>query len=236
MIRGFYTALSGVVAAMTRQAVVADNIANVNTVGFKQSRTRQTDYELDIMNSVGPAIGLLGSGTIPTDLRLDISQGPMQVTNVQTDLAVQGDGLFVVRTGNGIAYTRAGNFQTDVTGTLVTEQGYPVLDVAGHTIQPGMNFTVAQDGTIVETGQRIALVAWPAGGASRLGENLYAAAGNVPPATGQIKQGMLECSNTDMALAMTELITQQRSFQLSARALSLQDNTIGDATQLGRLR
>jgi flagellar hook protein FlgE len=236
MIRGFYTALSGVVAAMTRQAVVADNIANVNTVGFKQSRTRQTDYELNIMNAVGPELGLLGSGTIPTGLRLDISQGPLQVTGVQTDLAVEGDGLFVVRTGGGIAYTRAGNFQTDATGTLVTEQGYPVLDVSGHTIHPGQKFTVASDGTIVETGQRIALVAWPAGGASRLGENLYAAAGNLPPATGQIRQQMLEGSNTDVSLAMTELITQQRQFQLSARALSLQDGTIGDAAQLGRLR
>jgi flagellar basal body rod protein FlgG len=236
MIRGFYTALSGVVAAMTRQAVVADNIANVNTVGFKQSRTLQTDYELSIMNAVGPELGLLGSGTVPAGLRLDISQGPLYETGVQTDLAVEGDGLFVVRTGNGIAYTRAGNFQTDATGMLVTEQGYPVLDVAGHTISPGLKFTVAADGTIAETGQRIALVAWPAGGATRLGENLYAAAGNVPPASGQIRQRMLEASNTDMSMAMTELISQQRQFQLSARALSLQDNTLGDATQLGRLR
>ena len=236
MIRGFYTALSGVVAAMTRQAVVADNIANVNTVGFKQSRTLQTDYELSIMNAVGPELGLLGSGTVPAGLRLDISQGPLHETGVQTDLAVEGDGLFVVRTGNGIAYTRAGNFQTDATGMLVTEQGYPVLDVAGHTISPGLKFTVAADGTIAETGQRIALVAWPAGGATRLGENLYAAAGNVPPASGQIRQRMLEASNTDMSMAMTELISQQRQFQLSARALSLQDNTLGDATQLGRLR
>jgi flagellar basal body rod protein FlgG len=236
MIRGFYTALSGVVAAMTRQAVVADNIANVNTVGFKQSRTLQTDYELSIMNAVGPELGLLGSGTIPAGLRIDISQGPLYETGVQTDLAVEGDGLFVVRTGNGIAYTRAGNFQTDATGMLVTEQGYPVLDVAGHTISPGLKFTVAADGTIAETGQRIALVAWPAGGATRLGENLYAAAGNVPPASGHIRQRMLEASNTDMSMAMTELISQQRQFQLSARALSLQDNTLGDATQLGRLR
>ena len=141
MIRGFYTALSGVMAAMTRQAVVADNIANVNTVGFKQSRTQQTDYELSIMNAVGPELGLLGSGTTPTDLKLDISQGPIQVTGLQTDLAIEGDGLFVVRKDGGIAYSRAGNFLTDATGTLVTEQGYPVLDVAGHNIKPGQPFT-----------------------------------------------------------------------------------------------
>jgi flagellar basal-body rod protein FlgG len=236
MIRGFYTALSGMVAAMTRQAVVADNIANANTVGFKESRTRQTDYELSIMNTLGPEIGLLGSGTVPTGLQLDISQGPLQVTGLQTDLAVEGDGLFVVRTGGGIAYTRAGDFVTDTNGMLVTQQGYPVLDTAGHTITPPQPYKVNTDGTIVGTGQRIALVAWPPGGATRLGENLYAAGGALVPASGDIRQGFLEGSNTDMALEMTELISQQRSFQLSSRALSLQDNTIGDATQLGRLR
>jgi flagellar basal body rod protein FlgG len=238
MIRGFYTALSGVVAAMTRQSVIADNIANVNTVGFKQSRSLQTDYELSVMNSVGPEIGLLGSGTVPAGLNLDISQGPLQTTGLQSDLAVEGDGLFVVRNGNGIAYSRAGDFQVDANGTLVTEQGYPVLDVTGHNIQvpPNTPFSVGKDGTIAQTGQRIALVGWPPGGATRLGENLYSAAGTLTPATGVIHQGMLEASNTDMALEMTELITQQRSFQMSARALSMQDGTLGDAAQLGRLR
>jgi flagellar basal body rod protein FlgG len=236
MIRGFYTALSGIVSSMTRQAVVADNIANVNTVGFKASRTVQDDFELQIMNSMGPELGLLGTGAVPTGLKVDISQGPLQITGVQSDLAVEGDGLFVVRTGGGVAYTRAGDFQVDVTGTLVTEQGYPVLDTAGHTIQPGQAFTVASDGTIVQTGQRIALVGWPPGGVTRLGQNLYSAGGALTPATGSIKQGTLEASNTDLALEMTDLISLQRNFQMSSRALSLQDGTIADAVQLGRLR
>ncbi len=236
MIRGFYTALSGVLSSMTRQAVVADNIANVNTVGFKQSQTTQDDFELQIMNSLGPRIGELGTGAIPTGLKLDTSQGPLQTTGNETDLAVDGDGLFVVRTGTGTAYTRAGDFVVDVTGTLVTQQGYPVLDTAGHTIQPGEPFTVNSDGTIAQSGQRIALVGWPPGGVTRLGQNLYSAGGQLSPATGQIRQGTLEASNTDMSLAMTDMISLERNFQMSSRALSLQDGTIGDATQLGRLR
>jgi len=236
MIRGFYTALSGIVSNMTRQAVVADNIANVNTVGFKESRTTQDDFEMQVMNTLGPTLGLLGTGAVPTNLRLDLSQGPLEVTGVQTDLAIEGDGLFEVRTGNGIAYTRAGDFQLDAAGTLCTEQGYPVLDTAGHTITPGKPFTVQDDGTIVGTGQRIALVGWPPGGLSRLGENLYAAGGQLQPATGKIRQNVLEHSNTDLAVAMTELVQLQRGFQMSSRALSIQDNTIGDATALGRLR
>ena len=238
MIRGFYTALSGVVSTMTRQAVVADNIANVDTVGFKQSRTVQDDFELSIMNSLGPELGELGTGAIPTGLKLDISQGPLDTTGVKTDLAISGDGLFVVRKDGGVAYTRAGDFVVDVTGTLVTQQGYPVLDTAGHPIQipPGSTFTVGSDGTIVETGQRIALVGWPPGGVARLGENLYSAGGQLTPGTGTILQGTLEASNTDMATAMTDLISLERDFQMSSRALSIQDDSIGDATQLGRLR
>jgi flagellar hook protein FlgE len=245
MIRGFYTALSGMVSSMTRQAVVADNIANVNTVGFKQSRTTQDDYELQIMNSQGPSLGELGTGAIPTNLRLDVTQGPLQPSDKQEDLAIDGDGLFVVRTGGGIAYTRAGDFITDATGTLVTQQGYPVLDTAGHNIVAGQKFNVGTDGTVARidpiTGAstpvaRIALVGWPPGGVTRLGENLLSAGGTLAPATGQIHQRMLEGSNSDLAIGMTELISLQRNFQMSSRALSLQDGTLGDATQLGRLR
>jgi flagellar basal body rod protein FlgG len=236
MIRGFYTALTGMVASMTRQSVVADNIANVNTVGFKQSRTTQDDFELQVMNSIGPELGLLGTGTIPTNLKLDTSQGPLQVTDKQADMAIEGDGLFVVRAGGGVAYTRAGDFVVDVTGQLVTQQGYPVLDTAGHTITVPQTFTVGGDGTILETGQRIAVVAWPPGGVSRLGENLYSAGGQLTPGSGRVHQHMIEGSNTDMAVSMTELISFERSFQMSSRALSLQDGTIADATQLGRLK
>ena len=238
MIRGFYTALSGIMSSMTRQAVVADNISNSSTVGFKQSRTVQDDFELQVMNSLGPELGELGTGTIPTGLKLDISQGPLDTTGVKTDLAVSGDGLFVVRKDGGVAYTRAGDFVVDVTGTLVTQQGYAVLDTAGHPVQtePGSSFTVGTDGTVAETGQRIALVGWPPGGVTRLGENLYSAGGQLTPATGSISQGTLEGSNTDMAAAMTDLISLERNFQMNSRALSIQDSSIGDAVQLGRLR
>jgi flagellar hook-basal body protein len=103
MIRGFYTALSGVLSTMSRQAVVADNIANTSTVGFKESRTVQDDFELQIMNSLGPELGQLGTGAMPTGLKLDTSQGPLESTGNLTDLAVDGDGLFSVRTPSGVA-------------------------------------------------------------------------------------------------------------------------------------
>jgi flagellar basal body rod protein FlgG len=88
----------------------------------------------------------------------------------------------------------------------------------------------------VGTGQRIALMAWPPGGVTRLGENLFSAPGQLSPGTGTIKQQSLEHSNTDMTLEMTDLVNLQRSFQLSSRALSLQDGTLSDVIALGRLR
>jgi flagellar basal body rod protein FlgG len=111
------------------------------------------------------------------------------VTGVQSDLAVDGDGLFVVRTGGGVAYTRAGDFVVDVTGMLVTQQGYPVLDTAGHTIQPGQPSPSPPTERSPRPGQRIALVGWPPGGVTRLGENLYSAGGQLTPATGSDPPG-----------------------------------------------
>ena len=139
------------------------------------------------MNSLGPEIGLLGTGTTPSGLQLDISQGPLQVTNLETDMAVEGDGLFEWSgPATALPTPKPATSRSTSSGTLCTVQGYPVLDTTGHTIQPGHPYSVNSDGTIAGTGQRIALVAWPAGGATRLGENLYAAAGNVPPSSGRI--------------------------------------------------
>ncbi len=237
MIRGFYTALSGdhlvddPPGGRGRQHRQHQH-RRLQAIPDRPGRLRAPAHELARprdRRSLAPAPSRPG-------LKLDTSQGPLQVTGGEADLAVQGDGLFVVRTGGGVAYTRAGDFTVDVTGTLVTQQGYPVLDTAGHTIQPGHPFTVAADGTIVQTGQRIALMGWPPGGVTRLGENLYSAGGQLAPATGTIRQGALEASNTDMAMAMTDLVSLQRNFQMSSRALSLQDGTLADATQLGRLR
>jgi flagellar basal-body rod protein FlgF len=236
MIKGFYTSLSGILASITRQAIVADNMANMNTTGFHQSRSTTTDFGYELSISGGRPIGRLGTATIATALTLDRAQGPLEQTGKLTDFAIEGDGLFVIAAPGGTAYTRAGDFVIDATGLLVTQDGYPVLDTAGQRIQTDGTLEVAPDGTILGTGQRIALVAWPTGELTRIGDTLFAAAGALTPLDGVIRQRMLEHSNTDTAKAMTELITLQRHFSLSSRALSIQDETIGDAIALGRLR
>ena len=239
MIRGFYTALSGILATVARQSVVADDIANVNTPGFKESRTTQSDFGFMLTSSLdGHLVGPLGTATLPVALTLDRLQGPLEATTLNSDFGIEGDGLFAVASGGGVAYTRAGDFDIDVNGTLTTQRGEPILDTTGKPIHvpDRANFVVAADGTVAGTGQRIALVAFPANGVTRLGNNLYALAGLPAPATGAIRQGFLEHSNVDLATSMTELITLQRSYQLSSRALSLQDQTIGEANDVGRVR
>jgi flagellar basal body rod protein FlgG len=239
MIRGFYTALSGIIASMNRQAIVADNIANVNTPGFKGSRSTQSDFGLTLASSLGGPLGQLGTATLASGLTLDRLQGPLESTALPTDMAIEGDGLFVIRgAGGALAYTRAGNFVVDMAGTLTTQLGEPVLDVAGRPIVvPGgaANLVLDPNGNVAGTGQRIALVALPAAGMSRRGDNTYAISGPTSPAVGRVRQGVLERSNVDLATSMTELITIQRAFALSSRALSIQEQTIGDANDVGRV-
>jgi flagellar basal-body rod protein FlgG len=235
MIRGFYTALSGIRSGLTRQAAVAEDLANVQTVGFKRSATDSEDFQLELALSLGGTIGRLGTGVQP-GVAVEIDQGSFQETGMQSDLAIEGDGLFAVRTANGTAYTRAGNFTIDARGMLVTSHGDPVLDTQGRTITTNGSLTVAPDGTVVGTTQRIALYAWPTSGLSRAGDTSFTSARPLGPATGQIRQGELERSNVDLGSSMTELMALQREFALNARALSLQEGTLAEATQLGRLR
>ena len=239
MIRGFYTAVAGLIANSARQAVVADNIANVSTAGFKASRTSQSAFQLELARSTGGRLGQLATGAQSVGPFIDRTTGPAETTGVPTDLAIDGDGLFVVRTSTGVAYTRAGDFAFDASGNLTTQAGEAVVGTDGKPIVvPGgaSAFTVGADGTIAGTKQRIAVVAWPQGGLRRRGGTLLTSATAPGPAVGaMVRQGSLERSNVDLATAMTELIGYQRSLSLNARALTIQDETLGEATQLGRL-
>lgn len=237
MIRGWYTSLSGALAALRRLDVVADNVANVNTPGFRASQTGQLDFGVELARADGAQLGRLGTATLPNGPFLDPSQGSFEATDLPTDLAIEGDGLFVVRMPDGgLAATRSGAFRFDALGRLTTVDGLLVLDTAGQPIlAPAGRFVVALDGTIEGTGQRIALVAWPPG-VRRLGANLFAIEGPTSPASGRIQQGVLERSNVDLASAMTDLIALQRSMALGSRAWSTTEATLDEAIRIGRLR
>ena len=247
MIRGIYTSASGLVAAQQRVNELSGNIANVSTTGFKEILGTQEDFGTTVGIATGDGgsagdIGRLSYGTVAVGATINRQQGPLITTGKPTDLAIAGDGLFVVGTPNGVAYTRAGDFVLDASGTLVTQQGYPVLDTNGKTITVAggaSSLAVAPDGTIGGTGQRLAFISFPATGVAVAGENLFTITGPVAPVAsgnGTIQQGLLEGSNVDLSGSMTDLIALQRLFQLSARSLTMQDQTLEEANGVGKIR
>lgn len=139
MLRSMFSAVSGLRAHQTKMDVVANNVANVNTVGFKKGNIQFSDMMTQtIQSSAGPTGNIGGTNGIAIGLGTKVSsqdtlftQGALMTTGSSTDLAIQGDGFFVVTDGTNIFYTRAGNFGIDAAGNLVTSEGYKVLGQTG---------------------------------------------------------------------------------------------------------
>src|SRR5690606_24930197 len=165
MLRSLYSGVSGLRSFQTKLDVIGDNIANVNTVGFKGSRVMFQDVlSQTVAGATGPADDR--GGTNPRQIGLGTTIGSIDVlhtpgswmtTNVPTDLAIEGEGFFVVTDGNQNYLTRAGNFYIDANRNLVTSGGLRVVGTNGNTIQLGdldidiESFEIVRDGTITVT-------------------------------------------------------------------------------------
>ena len=167
MLRGVYTAASSLLRMQKRQEVIAGNLANATTSGYRADAAEAGGFvavlqerlnSLDRVPNFWEAgwLGLLGTGVQPDRFVVDTRQGPLRQTDHPLDLALAGPGFFAVETPDGVGYTRDGTFSRSPTGQLVTAQGYPVLGVNGPIeLGPGP-FSVARDGTITQDGQAIA--------------------------------------------------------------------------------
>ena len=239
MIRGFYASLSGLLTAVRRTEVIADNIANANTIGFKASHASAAATGFEVARSTdGAIIGAMPTGTYATGPYITFEQGPLELTGRPTDLAIEGDGFFALGRDGVVSYTRAGDFSIGADGRIVAPDGALLIDETGASITvTGGTISFEPDGTVTGTTQRIALVN-PAAGAevTRLGGTRFAFAAGPGRAGGAIRSGFLEMSGTDLAREFTELMADQASYGLNARALSLQDETIADLRSIGRLR
>lgn len=252
MIVGLYTAASGMVASFTRQKIVANNLANVSTTGFKQDLPVPSDFENMLVSqatgSAGPhpwdAVGEMGSGTQLADIKLDLSQGPLAETGKPLDLAISGPGFFSIQTPTGVQYTRDGTFFRDALGRLARADGGLVLGDNG-PIQIGEGeILVDGDGTVKVGGQvagRIRLVDFdPAEKLVKSGNNYLvpANAGALEqPAVGvAINQGFLERSNVDLNQATVEMLATLRSYEASQKMVQLQDQSLQLAvSEVGRV-
>lgn len=260
MIRSLWIARTGLDAQQTQLDVIANNLANVSTNGFKRARAVFSDLIYQNLRQAGsqssqqtqvPAGLQLGTGVKPVSTARIFTQGNVQKTDNALDLAVQGNGFFQVLLPDGTTgYTRDGSFQKDNQGQLVTADGYPLqpnitLPANALTVSVGQDGTVSitQSGSAATTqvgSIQLATFINPAGLQS-IGQNLFletAASGTPTPNTpgqngaGILSQGYVETSNVNVAEELVSMIQTQRAYELNSKVISTSDQMLGRLTQL----
>ena len=259
MVRGLYTAASGSLVAQSAIDSIANNLANVNTVGFKrtllqvQAQPQRDIYRIqtDPAGSPGaPAaagvptmqlIGTLGSGAQVYDTPAIMEQGPIAPTGNDLDVALSGPGFFTIRDGNnGIAYTRDGSFERDAQGFLTVQNGDRVLSDTGAPIQlpPQGKVAIDRTGAISVDGQPLAQLAITEFGTTAalrpLGAERFVNTGAANPRAAtntSALQGSVEKSNADVVHSMVDLITNERWFDANQQVIQTEDTTTGQAIQ-----
>ncbi|HKM38864.1 MAG TPA: flagellar basal-body rod protein FlgG [bacterium] len=259
MMRALWSASSGMMAQQLNIDVISNNLANVNTNGFKKSRLEFQDLLYETIRGATPTAA---GGYLPSDLSVGhgvrpaatlriFSSGNLQPTQNPLDVAIEGDGFFVVELPTGEeAYTRDGSFKLDADGDLVTTDGYLVMP--GINIPPeAKNVAIAANGTISYeldgdsiSGDQImlALFSNPAG-LRAVGRNLFLpteAAGPVEDGLipgedcGNLAAGFIELSNVQVVEEMVNMITAQRAYEINAKAITAADEMLGVANNLRR--
>ncbi|WP_449371246.1 flagellar basal-body rod protein FlgG [Thiomonas sp.] len=254
MIRSLYVAKTGLEAEQTRMDVIANNLANVNTSGFKGSRAVFQDLLYQNLTQPGaqssqstqyPSGLQLGTGVRPVSTERLMTQGNLTQTGNSLDVAINGQGFFQVLEPNGtIAYTRDGTFQLNNQGQIVTANGYLVQPTV--TIPASaQTITIGDDGTVSVTlpGQaapqqvgalQLASFVNPTGLQS-IGDNLYLQTGSSgAPNTGQptlnglgsVQQGYLESSNVNVVAELVDMISTQRAYEVNSKAVTASDQML----------
>ena len=260
MIRSLWISKTGLDAQQTQMDVIANNLANVSTNGFKGSRAVFEDLLYQNIRQPGaqssqqtqlPSGLQLGTGVRPVATERIFTQGNLQQTSNNTDVAIQGQGFFQVLLPDGTtAYTRDGSFQTDSQGQLVTSSGFPVqpaITIPATT----QSLTIGRDGTVSVTTASSATATQigsihlttfinPAGLESK-GENLYVetsasgtANSNTPGTNGSglLSQGYVETSNVNVVEELVNMIQTQRSYEINSKAITTSDEMLQKLTQM----
>jgi len=239
MLEGLYSAAAGMQAQQQRIDSVANDLANVNTNGYKHERVAFRDL-LYVDDASGKVHS--GVGAAATTIGRGFTQGAMRETGNPLDVAIEGEGFLRVRRADGTdALTRDGSLRIDPRGRLTTQRGelvQPAITVPAGTNESAVS--IGADGTVSANNRpvgRIQLVnVRSPESLDVIGENLYrttAASGAATTAAGaRLTQGSIEASNVDVGDSMTEMIDAQRSFQLASRAVQMQDQMLQIANQV----
>lgn len=262
MVRSLHSAATGMIAQQTQIDVTTNNIANVNTIGYKKQRAEFADLMYQTMEHAGTSTSnntqsptgiQIGLGTRPTAVAKMFTQGNFKETGNNLDIAVAGQGFFQIQQPDGtIAYSRNGSFKLDQDGMIVNSDGYPLIP---ETVIPEdtTDVSIGSDGTIsiIQAGQvqaneigqiQLANFINPAG-LHGMGDNLYSettASGDpiigIPGegGLGQTKQRFVEMSNVQLVDEMTDLITGQRAYEANSKAITTSDEMLQTVNQLKR--
>jgi flagellar basal-body rod protein FlgF len=223
-------AAGGIRARMESLDLVANNLANSSTNGFKSDSEFYTLFESEVAGDEGS-----GPSSIPLIQRqwTDFAQGLLEPTNNPLDFGISGKGFFVVQGPSGPLYTRNGSFHMSTTGSLVTSEGYPLLQQGGQPFQlnPAQPVEVSRDGEIRQAGAskgHIQLAEFQnTSGLAKFGNNLFQNASGQEPADApdaQIYQGKIEASNVNAANGAVRIVGLMRQFEMMQKAVSLSND------------
>jgi flagellar basal-body rod protein FlgG len=261
MIRALWTGATGMEAQQRGIDVIANNLANVNTTGFKKSQALFQDLLYQKIKSAGTAVneevqnpvGIeVGHGVQNVSTRRVFTQGELQITDQPLDVTIQGDGFFQVDMGGGnIGYTRDGAFTLNVDGDIVTQSGYR-LDPAINIPVGSTDINVGKDGIVtatdidgiqVQVGQ-IEITSFANNtGLSAQGENIYreTVASGAPilglpglEGRGALAGGILEISNVKAVEEVVRLIEAQRAYEMNSKSIQTADEMLRQANELKR--
>ena len=250
MTRGFYNLTSGVLSQGRRLDVVATNMTNITTPGYKAETYTDTTFDEVLLSRVGnkdkEGAAALGQGSYilaPSQLYVDYGQGLLEETGLNLDFAIQGDGFFAIETGNGIEYTRNGSFSLDGEGYLYLPGHGRVLGMDEQPIRlttdqieaDGSGRIFSQDGGYF--GQ-VGVFTFPDNGQLAINDSgLFGANGQAAAAAQRpVLWQSVESSNVDMVKEMSQMMSAQRALQSAAQVLKLYDGVLTKATsELGRM-
>lgn len=218
MLRGVYAATSGLLTDEVWQQVLANNLAQINTPGYRAEMPQVASFGQLLVSLSGTSpIGTTSAGAAMLATVPDLQEGPLVQTGDPLNAAISGPGFFAVRGPQGTLYTRAGAFSVDQAGYLVTPQGYLVLDAAAGPIHAGPGAQITAAGLVVSGGVPVASVGVfnPAlGQISDVGGGYFRAAGPVPAqATAVLVPGSIEQSNVSPAETLAAMIQVLRHFE-----------------------
>jgi len=262
MVRSLYSAATGMEAQKLNIDVIANNLANVNTVGFKKSRADFQDLLYQAISAPGAASAdgvvipsgiQVGLGVKPVAVQKIFQQGDFMTTGNNLDLVIEGDGFFQIRMPDDTtSYTRSGALKMDNEGRVVNSDGYP-LEPAITIPENTLNITVGSDGrvTVLQAGNttpteigQIELARFiNPGGLKAIGKNLFQETGSSGEATtgnpsteglGTLAQGFLEMSNVNVVEEMVNMIVSQRAYEVTSKAVQASDEMLQTANNMKR--